>query len=328
MGFTERAVIDNVPPPAQAVQQSSLTEGVLVPLFLQYWYIFLIIIIGLFAYRYATRQMFMERFDKDIFYKNYDRIFQMCRERGVGAKTMKSRKPFIFLLIGSFVAFIMMISASLENSGGLFWLSIYGFAGVLIIYGLVSMSKFLDKPFGVFLQHEDKQRFIGNYAGECITKDGYKNLLIWKTRKWLIYPDYFILKVYINKKVKISVPIKPKPKKGGGTQEDSKDTNLKYRVSSYNMPTNLMFEDAESGVIIIRALDIEKDRYFYTPIFIDKEGNVVDNSIVTYDTEKNIALTDTLYAQTEIYGVQLLKALDGNLLLGAERKKPRERATR
>ncbi|NOQ38436.1 hypothetical protein GQ472_06130 [archaeon] len=320
MAFTEHV--------ATTTQQATATvsepaQGILVPLFLSYWYIFLLVGIGLFAYMYFSKQMVMERFDKDIFYKNYDRIFQMCKERGVGAKIVKSRKPFIFLLIGSFVAFIVMISASLENSGSLFYMSIYGFAGVLVIYGILTMSKFLDKPFSVYLQHDNRQRFIGNYAGECITKDGYKNLLLWKTRKWLIYPDYFILKVYINKKVKISSPIKPQ-KKGKSSMDDAKET--KYRLTTYDMPDNLMFEDHDSGVIIIRALDIEKDRYFYTPIFIDRDGNVVDNSIVTYDTEKNISLTDTLYAQTEKYGEQLLKSLDMNLPLGMERKKPRDRA--
>lgn len=320
MAFTEHVATSTAQPTATATVVP--VDGVLVPLFLNYWYIVLLVVIGFLAYRYFTGQMVMERFDKDIFYKNYDRIFQMCKERGVGAKLVKSRKPFILLLLGSFIAFIMMISASIENSGGLFYMSIYGFVGVMVIYGILTMSKLLDKPFSVFLQHDNKQRFIGNYAGECITKDGYKNLLLWKARRWLIYPDYFILKVYINKKVKISSPIKPHKKEGRDAKAEGK---VKFRTTTYDMPDNLMFEDPDSGVIIIRALDIEKDRYFYTPIFIDTDGNVVDNSIVTYDTEKNISLTDTLYAQTEKYGEQLLKSLDMNLPLGMERKKPRDR---
>ena len=315
MGFTEHVPIDTTATGTAAVQQ---TEGVLVPLFLEYWYIFLILVIALFAYRYATRQMVMERFDKDIFYKNYDRIFKMCKDRGAGAKKVKSRLPFILLLIGSFLSFMFMISAGLENSGSMFYMSIYAFVGVLVVYGALTVSKVLDKPFAVYLQHGDHQRFIGSYAGECITKDGYKNLLLWRGKRWFIYPDYFILKVYVNKKVKISSPIKTKkPAKDG--------EKTKFRTTSYDMPDNLMFEDMDSGLIVIRALDIERDKYFYTPIFIDTEGNVVDNSIVTYDVEKNLSLTDTLYAQTEKYGQQLMKALDMNLPLGYERKKPRDR---
>lgn len=321
MAFTPHVAIDTSQGVAAAAPDVS--QGVLLPLLMNYWYIFLILLIGLFAYRYATREMFSERFDKDIFYKNYDRIFRMCKERGVGSKLVKSRKPFLLLLIGAFASFILMISASLENSGSLFYMSIYGFIGVLAVYGILTMSKVMDSPFSVYIQHDNRQRFVGNYAGECITKDGYKNLLLWRTRKWLVYPDYFILKVYINKTVKIAVPIKPKKGKDGKDAADPKGT--KYRISSYDMPEKLMFEDADSGVIIISALDIEKDRYFYTPIFIDTDGNVVDNSIVTYDIEKNISLTDTLYAQTQKYGEQILKSLDMNLSLGAERKRPRDR---
>ena len=57
---------------------------------------------------------------------------------------------------------------------------------------------------------------------------------------------------------------------------------------------------------------------------VDEEPTIT----VTYDIEKNLSLTDTLYAQTEKYGEQLLKSLDMNLSLGMERKKPRERTTR
>jgi len=146
----------------------------------------------------------------------------------------------------------------------------------------------------VYLMSDEKLQYVGKYMGECITQDGYKNIMFWKGKKWYLFwipakldvmdlvKNIFILKCNVNKEY-IAKVYNPETKK--------------TETKTYQVATDLVKVDGEK--LLIKGLGVERVKYFLYPILRDKDGNVADKKLEIFDRQRTPALIDTMYAQVE-----------------------------
>jgi len=146
----------------------------------------------------------------------------------------------------------------------------------------------------VYIVHDKGLKHVGKYMGECVTNDGYINILLWKFKKWYLFwipvkvdffdlvKESFIIRCNLNKIYKYKV----KNEKTG--EETTKEIELTH---------DIIIRDGDK--ILIRGVGIERVKYFFYPILRDKEGNVVDKKLEIFARERESALIDTMYTQVE-----------------------------
>jgi len=146
----------------------------------------------------------------------------------------------------------------------------------------------------VYLVSENKLQYVGNYMGECITQDGYKNIMFWKGKKWFAFwiparldfmdlvKEIFIIKCNMNKEYISRV----------WNDEQKKMVEQREEIA-----TDLASVDGDK--LLIKGLGIERVKYFLYPVLRDREGNIADKKIEIFDRQKTPALIETMYNQVE-----------------------------
>ena len=130
--------------------------------------------------------------------------------------------------------------------------------------------------------------------GECITQDGYKNIMFWKGKKWFAFwiparldfmdlvKEIFIIKCNMNKEYISRV----------WNDEQKKMVEQREEIA-----TDLASVDGDK--LLIKGLGIERVKYFLYPVLRDREGNIADKKIEIFDRQKTPALIETMYNQVE-----------------------------
>jgi hypothetical protein len=141
---------------------------------------------------------------------------------------------------------------------------------------------------------DGRLKYMGKYIGECVTQDGYFNIMLWKFKKWFLFwfpikldffdlaKETFVIKVNLNKlyKEKIIDPL---------TKEE--------KIVEHKLATDLVFKDGDK--IVVKCLGIEPVNYFFYPVLRDAQGNIADGSLEIFSREKQPALINTLYSISE-----------------------------
>lgn len=145
----------------------------------------------------------------------------------------------------------------------------------------------------VYLVAENNLQYIGHYMGECITQDGYKNIMFWKFKKWYLFwiparIDFFdlvkevmIIRCNINKEYKY-IEI---------------DASKNQKITTKNLAHDLVMKSGNS--LMIRGVGLERVKYFLYPVLRDNDGNISDKSLEIFEREKNPALVNVLYNLSE-----------------------------
>jgi hypothetical protein len=146
----------------------------------------------------------------------------------------------------------------------------------------------------VYMVSDNSLTFLGRYIGECFTNDGFRNILLFKFKKWYLFwiplfldffdivKDDFIVRCNMNKVYKYRWK---DPESG---KEEIKEVILSH---------DIVYKDGDK--LIIRGFGMERVRYFFYPVLRDTQGNIVDKKLEIFARERDSALIDVLYNQTE-----------------------------
>lgn len=258
------------------------------------WFWFLLLGLIVFGAMFFMRMMGMAKEKQDVFLRYYKEVKRLCNLQK-NSKRVRERVFWLFLLAGSlFFSLLLLVIALVTDDVSAFFLAIsifgIGFTGSLVL-----------KFTKLFAYHDIIQiigmfgaKIIGFYDGECITADGYKNYLIWNGRKWLFWKNQFIVRVNLNDKIKI----------------ETRNADGDREIREYNLPKDLLIEG--ENVIAIKGEGIDKGNYFYYPLLVDANGNIVNMDLIAFARAREVAMLDTLYQQTEDFARVQREAININ----------------
>jgi hypothetical protein len=240
---------------------------------------------------------------------------------------MKKILPIIFLLLITSVAAQSPIEP-IEQPKGAFtgvlafvaqywmWFIVLAVGGVIAIFIIMLIKRMKKKidPFladykkvkqlcrfqkdatikSVYLIHDKGLKYLGKYLGECVTQDGYHNILLWKFKKWFLF--WVPIKIDFFNLVKEDYIVRCNMNKIYEYVTKNEETGEK-KVHKLELTHDLVTKNEDK--ILIRGVGIERVRYFFYPVLRDKDGNVVNKKIEVFAREKSSALIDTMYNQVE-----------------------------
>jgi hypothetical protein len=234
---------------------------------------------------------------------------------------------FILLLISSVFAQDKVIEPIGQKKGALsgvmefftkywMWLLIAVVGGIIVVFIFLLIKKMKGKidPFlvdykkvkqmckfqkdqsvkHIYLIHDKGLKYLGKYLGECITQDGFKNILLWKFKKWFLF--WIPIKVDFFDLVKESYIVRCNMNKVYRYKTRDEKTG-EEQLKQIQLVNDIISRDGDK--LLVRGVGIERVRYFFYPVLRDKEGNVVDDKIEIFAREKDSALIDTMYQQVE-----------------------------
>lgn len=230
----------------------------------------------------------------NVFLRDYNRTVQLCR-MGANPKRIKPRSFWIYdLSISTFVSVTLIVVALVLDDAGAFQLG-----SLIFTVGLV--SSFILKLSNLFTQYDPVMivgsfgiKAIGSYLGECVTSDGYRNFLLWDSRKYIFWKNVFVVKVNLNDKFRIET-----------VGKDNKRT-----IEEISLPKDLIVEG--DSAIAVKGEGLDKAGYFFYPLVRDEAGNIICMDLVAYARSKDVAMLDTLYQQTEDFSKVQRQAINMN----------------
>jgi hypothetical protein len=246
------------------------------------WFWILIAVVAFFALMFIMRWLKAQKEKDNIFLRDYVRTKRLC---GIQAnrKRIKERPIWFYILVVSiFLSVLFFVIALVLNDVPAFSLAIGVFIFGLAASIFLKVTKFLAQYDIVEIIGNFGVKIVGYYMGESITSDGYKNYLIWDSRKFVFWKNTFILKVNLNEKVKI---------------ETYNQESKKREVNVYDLPKNLITEG--ENVIAIKGEGFDVAGYYYYPVMTDAKGNIINMDLIAFARAREVAMLDTLYQQTE-----------------------------
>lgn len=181
---------------------------------------------------------------------------------------------------------------------------------------------------------------MGDYEGECIDKEGFKDIMfsrlrfgviggfIKKVTFWmfplmdLLLKKYWIVRCNVNP---IYVPAKtriaPKPASPSPT-----GAPIPAPVAGVNVPVAVPVKDEHEGeillpvpyitrgtdAVIIHCLGLQLKKYYTYPILLGSEGSIIQDEAVNFTRERDSILNDTLYQQTIDFSNAMREAVNMN----------------
>jgi hypothetical protein len=235
---------------------------------------------------YILYRMFIkQKEEEDVFLKDYKRTKEMCKLQANRRRVRSSPIPIYIFFVFMFVAFAMIMVGLFINMGDfVIWgFGIFGI-GIAITAVMQGLQIFVRRD-KIYLVSGKTSRFVGEYGGECIT-EGWKNFLI--VKGFLMKTEY-IVRTSLNRDIEVDVPKVIRTSDGA-----SKKTIVKQKIV-FNEDPVIEGEDS----IIIKGLGLQQYKYFLYPVTQDANNNPISMKFVATALEKDIALVDTLYSQTQ-----------------------------
>jgi hypothetical protein len=286
------------PQPAAAPSGGIMSPLENIIIFLQTWWIPIVVCAGIVVILIFLMRWWKATKEKDnIFLRDFNRTLKLC-QMSYNPKRIRKRAFWIYILaIGTFISVFMFVIAIVTDN-----VLTFQFASSVFVAGLVgSLVMKFSGFFAVFDTVQIVGRFgvkvIGYYLGDCITADGYRNFLLWNSRKFVFWKNKFILKVNLNDKVRI--------------ESHEGDGETKKRViKEIELPKDLIIEG--DSVIAIKGEGVDKSGYFYYPLITDDKGNIINMDLIAFSRSRDVAMLDTLYQQTEDFSKVQRQAINMN----------------
>lgn len=251
--------------------------------FLSTWWlplliIALVVIVLIFLWKWLKTQ----KEKNNIFLYDFNRTKMSCKIQS-NPRRIKERPIWLFALVGTIgMCVIMEVIALATDNVASFLLGIWLFVGGIIGSFVLKFLRLLTHYDFIQIAGQHGTYIIGNYLGECFTSDGYKNFLCWNRRKYVFWKNEFIIKVNMNEKMRIEL-----------YDPDSK----KRTYQEIDLPNDLLIEGRDN--IIIKGEGLDTSGYYWYPVLMDKNGNIINTDLIAYARAKDVAITDMLYQQTE-----------------------------
>ena len=258
------------------------------------WIWFLVLGIVAVVVIFLLRFMGSVKEKQDVFLRYFKEVKRLCKLQA-NKKRVRERAFWFFGLVATiFLSVLLLVIAFVTDDISSFMLAISIFAigfSVSLVLKLTKLFAYHDiiQIIGMF-----GAKIIGYYSGECITGDGYKNFLVWNGRKWLFWKNDFIVRVNLNDKIRI----------------ETRSSENKREIREYELPKDLLIEG--ENVIAIKGEGVDKANYFYYPLLVDRNGNIINMDLIAYARAREVAILDTLYQQTEDFARVQREAININ----------------
>lgn len=252
----------------------------------------LLVSFGLYAF---WRIYVKQKEEDDIFLRDYKRTKEMCKLQRNRKRIRSSPIPIYIFGVFFFIGIAMLIIGFAMNWGNFLMWS-FGIFGIgLFISGGLQWIGFFKRRDRVYMTSGISSKFLGFYGGECVTEN-MKNYLIEKGLGPM--KKQFIVRINLNRKVTVVVPVNRQIKKGEETttKKPTKKKKADETEVGIAFPEHPVIEGEDS--IIIKGMGLQQYRYFLYPILFDQFGNPISMKFIATSLEKGIALVDTLYDQT------------------------------
>ena len=148
-------------------------------------------------------------------------------------------------------------------------------------------------------------KVVGWYKGHFISRDGNITIMFNFRRKWLVFPKNDLL--IINSKKEIIIPRKE--------VQEGKIKEIKIIHDTLILPQNIATFNPDEVIINAYGIDMDYRTEFFIPVLKDKEGNVINMPLPTYESMKQVAIEGYLYDQTDDFVKVAKKSIDLNPLI-------------
>jgi hypothetical protein len=140
---------------------------------------------------------------------------------------------------------------------------------------------------------------IGHHRGDYTTHEGNViiSLNLIGKKKWFIYPDTDILVILNRETLKL---------------EQRDDRGKKTTTELTNLPKAKDIVQFNENEILIFAESISKVGHFLIPVLKSAKGEIIDLSLPTYSTLREVILGDYMYSQTSDFGILAKKSMEIN----------------
>jgi hypothetical protein len=284
----------------QREQPAPAKPGVMSPLqgvvdFLMAWWLPLAIIALAFVGLMFIMKWLKSKQEKDnIFLKDYNQTITLCK-MGRNPKRVKQRSFWLVILtVSLFVSMLLLVIALVMNDVSTFLLAIGIFIAGFLISLVFRFSGFLAHHDAFIIAGKNAVKVVGNYIGECVTADGYRNFMLWNSRKYVFWKNVFIIKVNMNDKIRI----------------ETVDKEGARAVVTHELPIDLILEG--DSLIVVKGEGVDKAGYFYYPLLADVNGNIINMDLFAYARARDTALITTMYQQTEDFSKVQRSAINMN----------------
>lgn len=249
------------------------------------WLILGVILLVAFVLYVLYRMFIKQKEEDDIFLRDYKRTKQMCKLQSNRKRIRPSPIPLYIFGVSFFLGISMILIGILMNWGEfLIWaFGVFG-TGLFISIFLHWTGLFHNRD-RIYITSGKNSKWLGNYGGECVT-EGWKNFLIFKglgPKK-----QEFVVRCSLEKQIETEVQTLKQTEKG---------KESKIEKETITLPDEPFIEGEDS--IIIKGAGLQQFKYFLYPIMQDIRGKPVSMKFVATTLEKEIALVDTLYLQTQ-----------------------------
>jgi len=126
-------------------------------------------------------------------------------------------------------------------------------------------------------------KLIGYYRGGSYTMDGFRNFVLYK-KKFFFMEDLFVLKCPYTMKVKVY----KRDRDGNKILDKYQKPITQIQEVDYSY----LIQDLRNGDVKINCSNIQKDGFFYYPVYLSKENNIID-----YRTQIKKEIVDNTYSE-------------------------------
>lgn len=130
-----------------------------------------------------------------------------------------------------------------------------------------------------------RQQHYGYYDGFCVDLLGNVNILMWKTKTFIFFKDYEILRIPQKAYSIRQVEIKKKKQTDGPIQDN--EPKFEQKVEVKTIPQKLWRKSDLDMTIIVDMIGMTKRGFYYYPVFVDGTDQMLD-------------LTETINAMNQI----------------------------
>lgn len=220
--------------------------------------------------------------------------------------------PMLTMGATGFIAFIVwFLCIAFWNFTGLFLGAFVAFTIFIIGGGIYYVYTPFVKRDSVYLRYREegiiREKWVGDYAGEYYSSDGYLNLLVQKGRRSVIFKNRLIIRIPQSVKSFYDIERLEKQAETDKTGVTTKQLNeIKNKYSNF-LKDLVQFND--NTIVINYAKSLDKFQFLYYPVFVDDKGQIIDKGVQYYKGLKDLTIQEALFELTDVASQASIKSI-------------------
>ena len=151
------------------------------------------------------------------------------------------------------------IRTATQNKDELMYTEKYSKLNLLLFLGLPILKKKVGRKI-----YNKRQQVVGYYDGRFTDMLGNENLLLWKTKSFVFFKDYFVLRLptkFYSSKIK---------------KDKNNTKKIKVEWTDISNSSNLIADNPHDKTITISMINHKKQGYYFYPVYQDDKNNILD----------------------------------------------------